>query len=248
MATEGTARSGGLGWASLLRFSVIVTIVAGLAIQVLLEEAFDPVITGFQVAYVAGLALLPSKPKAGTIVIGVATLVLIGFGGFFFILALSQPKSTVEFIVNLVMLVAGITSAIAVIALLRRSTERGSSSAARKVATVGAVVVVVGLAFAVFTKLTLDEPAIRSGDLTLVAENIEFSSEELHANSGEVSIVIDNKDLAGHTFTIDKLDVDEALPGGTSTRFTFDAPSGTYRYYCAIPGHDETMHGTFTVH
>ena len=248
MPTEGTAARGGLGWPSLLRISVIVTIVAGFAVEVLLEEQFDPVITAIQVVNVVGLVLLANKPKAGTIVIAVATLVLVGFGGFFFILALSQPKSTVEFVINLVMLVAGLTSAVAVIALLRRSTERGPSPAARKLATAGVAIVVVGAAFAVYVKVTLDEPEVRSGDLTLVAENLEFSTEELHANSGEISIVVDNKDLGGHTFTIDKLDVDEALPGGTSTRVTFEATSGTYRYYCAIPGHDTTMHGTFTIH
>jgi plastocyanin len=230
----------------LLRISVVVTIVMGFATEVLLEEQFDPIITAIQVVNIVGLVLLSTKPKVGQILIAVATLVLVGFGGFFIVLALSQPKSTVEFAINLVMLASGLVSAIAVIALLRRST--GPSPAARSVATVAVVVVIVGLAFAGYVKATLDEPEVRSGDLTLVAENIEFSMDHLHANSGEVSIVVDNKDLGGHTFTIDKLDVDEALPGGTSTRFTFEAAPGEYRFYCAIPGHDTNMHGTFTVH
>ena len=248
MAIEQTGRRGGLAWVSLLRTSVIVTIATGIAIEVLLEEMLDPVITGLQVAYVVGLGLLASKPRAGTIVIAVATLVLIGFGGFFFVLGLSQPKSTVEFVLNLVMLISGITSAIAVVALLRKSTERGPSSAARKVAATGAAVLVVGLAFAAYVKATLDEPGLGSGDIPLTAENISFSTDHLHASSGPVTIFVDNKDLAGHTFTIDKLDVEEALPGGTSTRFEFDAPPGTYKYYCSIPGHEDTMHGTLTVH
>lgn len=238
--------NGGLAWLTVLRISVVAIVAGGIVTMILLVEGFDPVIGGFMAAYLVGLALLSSRAKAGTIVIGLATLGFIGFGAPFFVPSLLQPKSSVEFAANLWMLVAGIVSAIAAVALLRRSTS--PSRAARIVVGVAIFVLVFGFAFTTVVRLTLEEPKLGPDDLALTAENIAFSTDHLHANEGEISIVVHNADFAGHTFTIDKLDVDESLPGDASTRITFDAPDGTYHYYCSIPGHEETMHGTLTVH
>jgi plastocyanin len=245
---SGSSPARGLTWPSLLRISVIAIIVGGLLTEVLLVRGFEPVITVFMVLYIVGLVLRARGGRAGTILIGVATLAFIGFGAPFFILSLAEPKSTAEFAINLLMLVAGIVAAISAVALLRRSTSPDPSVAARMVGAVAAVVVVAGFVLAGVVRATLNEPEIRPGDLTLVAQDTEFSTDHLHANSGEISIVVDNKDLGGHTFAIEKLDLDESLPGGISTRLSFTAPSGTYRYFCSIPGHEETMHGTLTVH
>jgi uncharacterized cupredoxin-like copper-binding protein len=35
---------------------------------------------------------------------------------------------------------------------------------------------------------------------------------------------------------------------GANQQITFNAPPGTYRYYCNVPGHEDIgMHGTLTV-
>ena len=238
----------GVTWLRLLVISVVTILVAGVLTMALLIQGFDPVISGFLLAYAIGLIVVRKSLRAGAIVIGLATLGFIGAGAPFFVPSLTQPKSTVEFVLNLLTVVPGVVSGIAAVALLRRSAAAGPSSAARKVLVAGAVVLVAGVVFAAVVRVTLDEPQIQSGDLALAAESIEFAPEDLHANSGEISIVIDNKDLGGHTFTIDELDLDEALPGGISTRLSFDAEPGEYEFYCSIPGHEETMHGTLLVH
>jgi uncharacterized cupredoxin-like copper-binding protein len=45
-----------------------------------------------------------------------------------------------------------------------------------------------------------------------------------------------------------KLGVELALPVGSHRRITFSAPSGTYIFYCRIPGHRQGgMQGTIKI-
>ncbi len=75
-----------------------------------------------------------------------------------------------------------------------------------------------------------------------------FSSEELVANTGEITVHLDNHDLWWHTFTIDELGIDLQAPMGANPQITFNAPPGTYRFYCDIPGHVSVgMQGTLIV-
>jgi uncharacterized cupredoxin-like copper-binding protein len=57
-----------------------------------------------------------------------------------------------------------------------------------------------------------------------------------------------NADPMPHDFTIDDLDVAEAVDSNDTKTITFDAGPGTYTFYCSIPGHLESgMEGTLTV-
>ncbi len=68
------------------------------------------------------------------------------------------------------------------------------------------------------------------------------------ATSHHVTLYVTNDDLFWHTVTIDQLGVEVALPVGSHRRITFTAPSGTYTFYCRIPGHRQAgMQGTITV-
>lgn len=75
-----------------------------------------------------------------------------------------------------------------------------------------------------------------------------FSTTELSANAGQVTVVVDNHDVWWHTFTIDELDVDLRIPSSGKRQVSFTAAPGVYRFYCAIPGHTPLgMVGTLTV-
>jgi len=94
------------------------------------------------------------------------------------------------------------------------------------------------------------QPAIEpSPDIVLRTENMIFSTPELSANAGQVTVAVDNHDVWWHTFTVDELDIDLRIPSSGKRQVTFTAKPGVYRFYCAIPGHAPLgMVGTLTVH
>ena len=98
----------------------------------------------------------------------------------------------------------------------------------------------------------------KKSDIRLVAKNTKFSpkklqfggggGDKLQLTTGDVSVFVTNKDFWWHTFTIDKLHVDLRIPEGGHRRVTFKASPGTYKFYCAVPGHTQAgMKGTLVV-
>jgi plastocyanin len=85
-------------------------------------------------------------------------------------------------------------------------------------------------------------------DLALRIHNTAYSTTTINATSHQVTLFVTNDDLFWHTVTINQLGVELALPVGSHRRITFTAPSGTYTFYCRIPGHRQAgMQGTITV-
>lgn len=90
--------------------------------------------------------------------------------------------------------------------------------------------------------------ALPPSDVHVITENMAFSNVTVDANSGVVRVELENHDLFWHTFTIEELGVDLKVPVGATQQVVFDAPSGTYRFVCTIPGHELLgMSGTLVV-
>jgi plastocyanin len=88
----------------------------------------------------------------------------------------------------------------------------------------------------------------QESELALGSSSMLYSSSDLTARAGEITLRLGNDDLWWHTFTIDELDVDLQVPMRAERSVTFSAPPGEYRFYCSIPGHEALgMHGTLTV-
>jgi plastocyanin len=88
----------------------------------------------------------------------------------------------------------------------------------------------------------------RGTALVLDSKSMLYSSSELTASEGDITLTLANDDLWWHTFTIDELDVDLHVPMGAERSVNFSAPAGEYRFYCGIPGHEAIgMHGILTV-
>lgn len=84
--------------------------------------------------------------------------------------------------------------------------------------------------------------------LSISARTNAFSTSSLTAAPGKVTVSFANHDLFWHTFTIDALGIDLKVPVNATAETTFDAPPGTYEFYCAIPGHALIgMKGTLTI-
>lgn len=87
-----------------------------------------------------------------------------------------------------------------------------------------------------------------SADVSLIADNLDFSQAHLVVPEGPVTLALENRDLFWHTFTIEELDVDLRVPVRGEIATSFEAPPGEYRFFCAMPGHARAgMVGTLVV-
>lgn len=84
--------------------------------------------------------------------------------------------------------------------------------------------------------------------ISLEAAITGFTPAAIDAAEGTVAIEMTNLDAMPHDFTIDELDVKELVDANATASFSFEATTGTYTFYCSIPGHREAgMEGELTV-
>jgi len=85
------------------------------------------------------------------------------------------------------------------------------------------------------------------GKVTVDAYDIFFNASRINAKPGTLAVTLVNKGSLLHNFSIDnpKLKIDVAA-GQTKTG-TVTLEAGTYAYFCDVPGHRATMHGTLEV-
>jgi plastocyanin len=144
----------------------------------------------------------------------------------------------------------GTTSVVGLLAAAGFLLTRGSPTAGRRISrVVAAAAVLVILAVTGFAAAT---GSVRSttaaGDLVISATNARYSATTLTAEHGTLAVDFTNNDLFWHTFTVTALGVDIRLPVKGRQRVSFNAASGTYEFFCAIPGHRGIgMHGTLTI-
>jgi len=86
-----------------------------------------------------------------------------------------------------------------------------------------------------------------NGNVTVDAFDIYFNASKINAKPGSLTVTLHNKGSLLHNFSIDnpKLKIDVAAGQTKSGTVTLEA--GTYQYFCDVPGHRATMHGTLVV-
>jgi len=245
MADAGTgSTSARSGWEWLLRNAAVAVAAAVVLMMVLFRAVIPPLIV-FVVLFGIGLWLLSKRPRAGAIMLGILSLLFLLGNLPFLIPPLAAPASTVDFVVSAVMVIAAVVAVVAaVMALVKRGRSSGDAPANVWRAAIGLTIlaVVAGVA----ARATFEEDDPQQADIQLVTEAGEFSDESLESEGAKVSVFVENKDLALHTFTIDELDVDMEIPAGTGVRLSFDAePGKTYEFYCRP--HSEFMRGKLAV-
>lgn len=124
----------------------------------------------------------------------------------------------------------------------------GAGAASARAVAGGAVVVVV-LVLGGWSLVGSGHGTTPSGALLrLSARDTSFSTHELVAGPGQVTVRFTNHDLFWHTFTIRGLDVNLDAPTGGTRQATFHVKPGTYRFVCRIPGHEGAgMKGTLII-
>lgn len=238
-----TTDDGSFSWTKLLRWSAGAAAILIAAITIFGGVVIPPLVV-FAVLWLVGAFLLGRAPKAAAILLLIVFVLFVFLSAPFVIPTLTVPASGGEFILNVASVVAALVGIVAAIAVLRRR-DAAQSRAPRTLGMAGLAVTLLALVIGVVAAVTYEGATAEEGDIILVAEDIEFDQESLDAESGTVGVFVDNKDSTLHTFTIDELDVDLAIPAGSTDRVEFDAEPGSYTFYC-IP-HEEEMEGTLEI-
>lgn len=226
-----------LTWPRLLTVTAAAALVAILAFAAV---AGDPEAAAVAVGFGAGLALLRWR----TGVVGRILLVAL-FADVLAWMALGTITNIGAGEQLGAVLVPATLTGISVSGLIAGvvSIRRRDAAATVPVAALGfAIIVVATIAAIVLPRGDTDVAGIR-----LVSEKVAFDQTSLDARAGQVTVELANRDLFWHTFTIDELGVDLAVPVGGDRQVSFAADPGTYRFYCRIPGHETRMVGTLTV-
>jgi plastocyanin len=229
-----------LSWLRFLRWSTIASIVIVVVINVF--AGLIPPLLIFAVAWVGGLIWLRGAEKGPAILLLVAFVLFLGLSAPFIVPTLTVPASAGDFILNLASLLAAIAGILGAISVIRKRDDTGAPT------TIGRILIglfVVGVAISIFSTVSYDDAVAQDGDVKLVTKDIKFSDTSLEAGGGEVSVFIDNQDSTLHTFTIEELGVDLAVPASKSARITFNAEPGTYEFFCRP--HEGDMKGKLVI-
>ena len=133
------------------------------------------------------------------------------------------PATLVVFSLGLLLLVLGVALRLVV----------GVAGAAVAVTLIGLLVA------------TADDDPQPVASATVTMRNVAFTPEKIEAMG---SVAVRNRDLFWHTFTVEALDLEVAVPTGATRVITLEAPPGIYDFVCAIPGHEGAgMKGIITL-
>jgi plastocyanin len=238
------------GWSKLLLWSAIAVAV----LQAIVGIAhLDREALAFAVLFAVGVVILARVREGGRVY--TATVIILGLlfadVAFWMITATwsnSRNHEQLLYIVEpLALACASVSGLIAVAGRLVDRRHRGAQSVAALV-TIGAIATFVLCLGAAAVTGWGKEQTQGPKDLALQIHNTAYSSTKISATSRQVTLYVTNDDLFWHTITIDQLGVELPLPVGSHRRVTITAPSGTYTFYCRIPGHRQAgMQGTITL-
>ena len=226
-----------LSWRRLLVLATAADLVAIVAVAAVLS---DPEAAAIGIGFGVGWALLRwRRGFAGRILLGLLFVDVLAWMSLGAITNIRGGEALGAVVVPALLTGISLTGLIATVAdgwLTARWAPVGA-------AALGALAV----ATAAVGALAAPTVSTIAADARVVSEAVAFDTAALDVEAGEVTVELVNRDLFWHTFTIDELGVDLAVPVNGDRQATFDAPPGTYRFYCRIPGHETRMVGTLTV-
>jgi uncharacterized cupredoxin-like copper-binding protein len=85
------------------------------------------------------------------------------------------------------------------------------------------------------------------GKVTVIAGDLYFNAKQINASAGPLAVTLENTGAVLHSFVIDKPKFKVEATAGKSKTGTVDVTPGSYEYYCDVPGHKASMHGTLVV-
>lgn len=190
-------------------------------------------------------------------IVGIVVSILMMMALFWTAFSLGTPQSFFDFVPGLLVIPGGLVALVSCIAAIvagRRdhrtmSPEGGERRGIRILLT---AVIGLSLVSAIMTfvgRSTVDDPG---GATEVALVDFEFGQEEYSVEGGS-QVYVHNEDAFLHTFTIDELNVDEALTASGEKLIEIPAEPGTYVVYCkphtsdpANPSEDD-MAATITI-
>lgn len=168
-------------------------------------------------------------------VLGIVAAVLVAGALFWTVFGLFTPMSFFDFVPGVLVIPGALIAIVSSIAAIVAG-RRGNRSTApvggerRAVRTVEGVVLVLAILSAVLT-FTARTKVEGEADLAVALTDFEYDQESYEVVAGS-SVVVRNDDPYLHTFTIDELDIDEALSPGSEVLVEVPDETGSYVVYC----------------
>jgi plastocyanin len=232
------------GWAAVILVAAILTVLVVAAIHILVQEPIPPLLVFGVLAIVIAVLALRGPPRVAGIVGALFGVFLLVSNLQGTLTGLRLIRDPFEFTINWGGLVASVLFLIGGIALAVKGRGAGGR-AARLVTLIGALAVPLGLALSVVLRLTMPAVEAQPGDVAVTIAEFAFP-DRTEAAAGSVAFVVRNDDPIAHTFTVEGLGIDAAVPGGSTIRVAADAEPGEYPFVCRVAGH-EFMEGTLVV-
>lgn len=231
------------GWSALASAAAFALIAVFVFIQAAIAKIVIPPLAVFIVLFAVALIVKRSRPRGGTIAIGVLALLSILGNLGPIIEDVTHPDSTATFVATFVAVVAAIVGAAAGAAAIARS----ASGAARPLGIAAGALAVVGVVVGVAAGASAPDAELVSGDVEVAMKDVKFIPEEISVEAGDGTIFVDNRDLTRHTFTIAELGIDEEVAAGKAVRVDLaDVGAGRYDVTCEVL-HHETMTAVLVV-
>jgi plastocyanin len=80
---------------------------------------------------------------------------------------------------------------------------------------------------------------------------LAFTTTDVKAKAGTATIELNNQAPVSHDLVVQSSDGSEVgrtdIISQSTADFNADLKPGTYKFFCDLPGHEATMHGTITV-
>lgn len=222
-------------WLPVQQGVAVTILVTFAAFQLIVNRSLiPPMLIVMGLFLLAGLTTL-WRPRAGTITVGVFSLLsLLAFIPDI-VRDLGDPASAFTFVLTGVATVAIVIGTVGGAFVL---TRRQATSARRRLLVAAGLAPLALVATATIARLALDSPPAQPGDILVVAEDVWFVPDTIVSPPGLISVHVENRDLMPHDFTIDELGVALHIPERASGRVEFEAPAGTYTVNCTLTGHE----------
>jgi plastocyanin len=187
--------------------------------------------------------------------LGIWAVLNLLFHGPFLVPALGRFNSFFDFGTVIPVIAAlAVTAVAGVVAFVQQRKDaaraEGTAGERRMLSGVAVIVVLLMAASGIANLAGLESVSAeeRAGAIKVDMKNTEFDPAEIRIAAGQPArLVIKNRDLATHTFTVDTLGIDVSFIPGTEKIVDLSVlNAGTYVYICAIEGHEE-MKGTIVV-
>ena len=222
---------------------------AAAAVSLVIPMVIEGEVVGFLAAmaapFMVGMVLAAFLPRTAAIFLGVVSLGILLSSAPFLADSLLHPESSSDFIPLVLLVVSAATAAVAAIPALKEARASAETSGTPRVIAAAAVTVLaVASAVSVVSAARINDVTAQAGDVSMTTRDFDFAPAQMTVDAGPVAIHLTNDDKTRHTFTIDNL-TDVSVAPGQAERITFEAPAGSYRFYCKP--HAAEMQGTLVV-